>query len=87
MKVNLCQRGLKEELYLTKHIRMVNLIEKKVYRIGILKAQISIVPNGRVYEQVCLAECFNLPMPFVANLLIYLVIFRFVFVLPIKKTL
>ena len=27
--------------------------------------------NGWVYEQVCLAECFKLPIPFVANLLIY----------------
>jgi len=30
--------------------------------------------NGWVYEQVCLAECFKLPIPFMANLLIYRVI-------------
>lgn len=30
--------------------------------------------NGWVYEQVCLAECFKLLIPFVANLLIYHVI-------------
>jgi len=29
--------------------------------------------NGWVYEQVCLAECFKLPIKLMANLLIYLV--------------
>ena len=32
---------------------------------------VAIEDNGWVYEQVCLAECFKLPMLFVANLLIY----------------
>ena len=34
----------------------------------------NIAPNGWVYEQVCLAECFKLPTNLMANLLIYRVI-------------
>lgn len=35
--------------------------------------------NVWCYEQVCIAECFKLPMLFVANLLIYGVMCRFLF--------
>ena len=34
----------------------------------------AITANGWVYEQVCLAECSNLPINLMANLLIYRVI-------------
>ena len=36
--------------------------------------------NGWVYEQVCLVECFKLPIPLVANLLIYRVRHRFLLI-------
>ena len=42
--------------------------------------QYILMHNGWVYEQVCLAEYSNLPINLMANLLIYRVSSRFLFI-------
>lgn len=55
------------------------IILKKLQRALAKNIYLKLAPNGWVYEQGCLAECFKLSIPLVANLLIYRVSSRFLF--------
>ena len=49
------------------------------FRIILVMKEVNLT-NGWVYEQVCLAEYSNLPINLMANLLIYRVSSRFLFI-------